>query len=283
MGFRLHKGASSSTVSAERFIASGAIAAGMPVALAAGASGVGLGKVAQLSGGANATELLYGVVMNAAADGDEVMVIPADDYGIWEVDAVADTNAANVGQDNYLTATTLTLTVGASTLNGRKCQIIGVLGTAAKRVYLVKFDLYTRYLSTGVALSGRPFRSTVTLTAATGATPVTVLAAASVMAAEKVYITDLLLTVNGATAWTDATATIVTIKDTAASPVTAITAAKAQLTGNAKLGLLSTGITLANNVALGTGMTAGKGLTISSDANFGAGSDIVVTVCGFLA
>ena len=138
MAFKLWKGGDTATAQTQRFIASGAIAANMPVALAAGTSGGDYGKVVQLSGAANATEIIFGVAIHAAADTEEVLVIPIDNEQTWEVDAAADANVSSVGQDNYLAATTLLLTVGASTLNGRKCEIVGKHGTAANRKYLVR-------------------------------------------------------------------------------------------------------------------------------------------------
>jgi len=131
-------------------------------------------------------------------------------------------------------------------------------------------------------LSEIPFVATATLTAAAAATPVDIVATASVPTGKKIYITDILLYVNGATAWTDVTATVVTIQDKAGSPVTAVTAAKAQLTGSTFLRLESTGITMAAPVLTGVGLTASVGLTIKGDANFAAGSDIVCTVTGFI-
>lgn len=130
---------------------------------------------------------------------------------------------------------------------------------------------------------GTTFRATKTLTSAAAATPVSILSASLVTGTQKAYITDVLLTVNGATAWTDSTGTIVTIQDTAVAPVVGITYAKAQLTGNCVLGKIATGVTLAAPVLLGTGFTAAKGLDIVADSDFDAGSDIVVTVCGFIA
>lgn len=127
-----------------------------------------------------------------------------------------------------------------------------------------------------------PFTATATLTAAAAATPVDIVAAASVPASKKIYITNMLLAVNGGTAWTDVTATVVTIQDSAGAPVLALTAAKAQLTANAVLNLTSTGITLAAPIITGVGLTAQQGITIKGDANFAAGSDIVVTISGFI-
>lgn len=130
---------------------------------------------------------------------------------------------------------------------------------------------------------GRPFHKTVTLTAAAAATPVNIVTEAELDTGEVVFIQGFLLSVGGATAWADATATIVTLQDTAGTPVVAATAAKAQLTGNAQLGPLSTGITLGTPIRTGVGLTAEKGLDVAGDANFGAGSDLSVTVFGVIA
>jgi len=131
------------------------------------------------------------------------------------------------------------------------------------------------------ALAGIPFKKTVTLTALAAGTPVDILTDAQVGAGKKAYVTSFLSKVNGATAWTDATATIVKIQDSSAT--VGVTVAKAQMTGNAILGLQSTGVTLGDAVVLGAGFTTAKGLVIVADANFTAGSDYVVTVTGFVA
>lgn len=153
----------------------------------------------------------------------------------------------------------------------------------AAATFLAGFNNNSDYAYASIAMSGRPFRRTVTLTSAAAATPVNIVTAAEVAALEKVYVTSILLNVNGATPWTDATATIVTIQDTAASPVVGATFAKAQLTANAALGMLSAGCTLAAPILTGVGFTADKGLDIAADGNFAGGSNIVVTVCGFVA
>lgn len=139
MAFKLSKGVGNGDVPLEYFVASGAIAAGMPVALAAGASGAEKGKVSQLAGGSAATELLYGIAAHAAADTAEVAIIPALCGLVWEADAVANTNVTSVAQDNYLTTTTCTITVGASTNQGCKCVILGKKGATGDRIYLVRF------------------------------------------------------------------------------------------------------------------------------------------------
>lgn len=131
--------------------------------------------------------------------------------------------------------------------------------------------------------AGIPFRATASITSAAAATPVHVLAAASVPTGKKAYLTGMILNVNGATAWTDVTATIVKIQDTNGTPVVGVTVPKALLTGNAVVGLTSLTVTLGNAVARGTGFTAEKGLDIVADAVFAAGSDIYVTLIGYLA
>ena len=133
-----------------------------------------------------------------------------------------------------------------------------------------------------IALAGKPFFQTATLTSAAAATPVDILTDAQVGATGTVVITGFLLNVNGGTAWTDTTGTVVTVQDTAGTPVVGITAAKAQLTANAILGQLSTGITLGDAIIDGTGFTAGKGLQIVADSDFDAGSDIIVSVSGYV-
>lgn len=146
MAFALYK-TPNGTYPTERFIASGAVAVGAPVAIAAGASGAELAKVSQLAGGSNATEHLYGVAIHAAIDGAEVLVIPVDSRQVWVADAAANTNVSNAAQDNYLTTTTLTLVVGASTVNGRKCEIVGQLGATGDRKYLVRLGNYDKTAS----------------------------------------------------------------------------------------------------------------------------------------
>jgi hypothetical protein len=130
-------------------------------------------------------------------------------------------------------------------------------------------------------LSGKPFFQTATLTAAAASTNVDILTDVQV-GSGTVVITSFLLNVNGATAWTDSTGTVVTIQDKAGSPVLGISAAKAQLTGNAILDLLSTGITLSDPVSDGIGFTATNGIDIVADSDFDAGSDIIVTVAGYI-
>ena len=132
-------------------------------------------------------------------------------------------------------------------------------------------------------LGGKYFRKTAVLTSALATTPVDILTSAEVGAGKKAYITSLLVSVGGTDVWAG-TGTVVLIRDKAASPVTAISLAKAQLGANAVLGMVSTGVTLATPVRTGVGMTTAKGLELVADGTFETtGSDLSVTVCGYIA
>jgi hypothetical protein len=131
-----------------------------------------------------------------------------------------------------------------------------------------------------VVQPGDPVLYVGTLTAAAAATPVVIVPDADVPTGKKFYPTNFYLKVNGATAWTDVTATVVIVEDTAGTDFFSV--AKAQLTGNALLGPLSTGVTPAAAFYTGVGGGDGLGLQIKGDANFAAGSDIVFQVSGFI-
>ena len=128
--------------------------------------------------------------------------------------------------------------------------------------------------------TGAWFKRTATLTAAAAATPVHVLTAADV-GDKTAYVMGAFIK-NGATAWTDTTATVVKVQDTADTPVVGATIAKAGLTANACLTLGSSNVTIGDPVALGTGFTAEKGIDVVADAVFAAGSDLEVTIFGYI-
>lgn len=129
---------------------------------------------------------------------------------------------------------------------------------------------------------GIPFRKTVKLTSAAATTPVEIIADDDVGAGKCVYINTLYANVNGGDAW-DGDGTVVTVQDTATSPVAAITFAKVQLAANAQLMFGSTGVTLGDGIKGGTGMTEAKGLEIVADGTFEtSGSDLIVTITGFI-
>ena len=133
-----------------------------------------------------------------------------------------------------------------------------------------------------VALSGIPFRKTVKIVSTAAGTAVPIIPAASVPGTSKIFVTDMLAVVSDSTAWAT-TGTIVKIQDTAGTPVVGVTMAVAALTANAKLNLCTANVTLGDAVKKGTGFTVAKGLNLVGDADFGAGSDLYVTVCGFIA
>ncbi len=160
---------------------------------------------------------------------------------------------------------------------------VGYLLTAKDSDGVILFEK-SRYatLIPSSELAGTAFRKTVTLTSAAAGTAVEILADAAVGTGRKAYIVDFLVGIDGSTAWTDSTATIVKIQDTNGTPVVGATLAKAQLTANAVLGKTSTGVTLGDAIKVGDGFTTAKGLVVIADANFAAGSDLVVTVFGFI-
>jgi len=125
--------------------------------------------------------------------------------------------------------------------------------------------------------AGKRFHELATLTSAAAATPVSLIPAADVESGEKVYVEGFLLSVNGTTAWAT-TGTEVWLRDRHGTPVKGAIVAVAQLTANAQLGFLSTGVTLHADVRTGVGLTGG--LEIVGDANFGAGDDITIQVWG---
>jgi len=132
------------------------------------------------------------------------------------------------------------------------------------------------------AQSGTWFKRTATLTSAAAGTAVHVLTAADV-GSKTPFVMGAILKVDGADAWTDTTGTVVKLQDTADTPVVGFTYAKEQLTANAVLTLASTGVTIDDPVAEGNGFTAEKGLDVIADSDFDAGSDIKITVFGYLA
>lgn len=130
--------------------------------------------------------------------------------------------------------------------------------------------------------SGRPFFKTATLTSAAAGTAVAVLDDTSVEATEKAYVAGVIIKVNGATAWSDSTATVVYLQDSSGT-ITGLTIAKAGLTANALISALpDTNVTVGDAIAIGSGFTADEGLQIVGDGDFAAGSDLVVTVYGYI-
>ena len=100
---------------------------------------------------------------------------------------------------------------------------------------------------------------------------------------DELYATKLIDEAAIVAAQADATATLVKVQDTNGTPLIGPTVPKALLIANANIGLTSISVTLGNAVARGKGFTTAKGLDIIADANFAAGSDIYVTLVGYIA
>lgn len=185
----------------------------------------------------------------------------------------AGSGAAPIGTIEFIPQTQA-VPIGWQALNGYLVESNSQNGVALE----VNFD--TSIISENALIMpyGTPFRVTGTLTSAAAATPITLLADAAVGVGKKVYVQNVLAKVNGGTLW--ATTATVVVQDSAA--VAGVTYAVAGLTANALLLLNTANVTVANPVALGTGFTAAKGLQLVGNAN-GTGSDLVVTVTGFIA
>ena len=82
----------------------------------------------------------------------------------------------------------------------------------------------------------------------------------------------------GATAWSGGSGTVLYIKDS--SNVLYATIAVSALTANCVVYPNSTGVTLNANYTDDVGATLAKGMKVIADANFGAGSDLVVDIWG---
>lgn len=131
-------------------------------------------------------------------------------------------------------------------------------------------------------LGGAPtFAKTAMLTSAAAATGAILIDDSEVPSGDLVQILSITAKVNGSTAWADDTATVVTLQDTADTPVVGATIPKASLKANALLTIGSTGMTVGDAVALGSGFSANKGIVIIGDANFSAGDTLYVTISGF--
>ena len=130
-----------------------------------------------------------------------------------------------------------------------------------------------------ILASPLPFHVTATLTSAGAGTAVALLADVAVPAGKKAYIAGFVAKVNGATPW--ATTAAVAIQDTNGTPVQFFSLAVAGLTANAEVRSGSANVTSGAAFSLGSGGTTAKGLVLKGDAN-GTGSDLVVTVWGFI-
>lgn len=119
------------------------------------------------------------------------------------------------------------------------------------------------------------FTRTVTLVAASAATPVVIVADAEVPAGFTLFVEDWAAKVTGS-GW----ATTVKLQDTNSSAVDFSTIPNTALTASAYVKPNTTGVTVENAMALNTGGTTGKGLQVKGLA--AGASDLVVTVVGYL-
>jgi len=140
MAFDLYKGNANGTAEMIRCLSGAAITKGMLVALdtqQASATDV-RPKVIPLVGATDSAVRTFGVAVESVADATELLVIPADSQLQFLADGAADSNHDDLGADNVLAADTQLVTIGTSTVMGKKCEILGFSGTAAQRKYIVR-------------------------------------------------------------------------------------------------------------------------------------------------
>lgn len=130
--------------------------------------------------------------------------------------------------------------------------------------------------------AGKTFKKTAILTSAAATTAQTLLTDLETEGGT-VYITNIIAKVNGGTAWSGGTFSKAVIQDNAGSPVEQASIAVAGLTGNALLFPSTANVTIGAGISLQSGATAGKGISLVGDNAAGAGSDLYVTIVGYIA
>jgi hypothetical protein len=137
MGFSLYKG----NPEMIRCKAESAITKGQLVALGTQTASATEKRpiIIPLVGASDSDVRTFGVAVESGGTaGDEVLVIPADSICTYLANAAANCDADDVGADNVLAATTQLVTIGASTVMGKKCEIMGFLGLYTDKKYIVK-------------------------------------------------------------------------------------------------------------------------------------------------
>lgn len=124
------------------------------------------------------------------------------------------------------------------------------------------------------------FFKTVTLNPLTAATAVNIIPDAQVGATRAPCILGYAFHINGATAWSGGTGTLVALTDTAGTSI--ISLAAAILTANNVVETKVANVTYSANFIATRQGTSGLGLQIKADNNFGAGSPIIAMVYGIL-
>ena len=131
--------------------------------------------------------------------------------------------------------------------------------------------------------AGKPFKSTVVFTTTTCRTAQVIVDDSEVSAGAEVYITDIMLKVNGSTTWTaypmGSLANII-ISDHASTPL--VTISSHGFTANALNGFYSSSFTLNSQVTLQSGTTNQVGISAVANSSASAGSDMYLTVQGFI-
>lgn len=127
------------------------------------------------------------------------------------------------------------------------------------------------------------FSRTASLQAVNAGTRVPLLAEADLPEGKKVYPLGFFMILNGEVCWEGGTGTTVYIADSGTDLIYRFAAIEAaHLMPGEYLCPNSDGVTLEAEFGMNLGCRTGKGIDVFADGNFGSGSDLVVTVYGYM-
>jgi len=128
------------------------------------------------------------------------------------------------------------------------------------------------------------FSKTIRLPALTAGTRVHSFSEADIPEGKKIYPLGFFLLLDGETAWTGGTGTKVYIADSGIDLIYRFAGILAtQLIPGNYIGPASEGVTLEAELGMSLGCRTGKGIDVMADGDFAEGSDLVVTVYGYMA
>jgi len=128
------------------------------------------------------------------------------------------------------------------------------------------------------------FSRTASISATVAGTRIHLLAEADLPEGKKAFPLGFFMILNGEVSWTGGTGTAIYIADSGTDLIYRLAAIEAaQLVAGNYLCPDSDGVTLEAECGMNLGCRTGKGIDVLADADFGAGSDLVVTVYGYMA
>lgn len=127
------------------------------------------------------------------------------------------------------------------------------------------------------------FSKTARLSALVASTRVHVLAEADIPDGKTIHPLGFFILLDGEVAWTGGSGTTVYIADSGVDLIYRFAAIQAtQLVAGNYISPTAEGVTLEAEFGMSLGCRAGKGIDVLADDNFASGSDLVVTVYGYM-